>query len=110
MLHESKYIIVIDKNDLKKICDREKNLFSLIYDKYVALKEEIDYETYIVKHEAEDCMIWEGWNKPSLWFKYRFGQRWTCWISDSDDVLWPWEEKLECKHSILWFYDKKAGY
>ncbi len=56
-LHESKYIIVIDKNDLKQICDRKKNLFSLIYDKYVALKEEIDYETYIVKHEAEDCMI-----------------------------------------------------
>ena len=56
-LHESKYIIVIDKNDLKQICDRKKNLFSLIYDKYMALKEEIDYETYIVKHEAEDCMI-----------------------------------------------------
>ena len=59
-LHESKYIIVIDKNDLKQICDRKKNLFSLIYDKYVALKEEIDYETYIVKHEAADCMIGEG--------------------------------------------------
>lgn len=34
-----------------------KFLFSLIYDKYMALKEEIDYETYIVKHEAADCMI-----------------------------------------------------
>lgn len=56
-LHENKYIIVIDKNDLKQICDRKKNLFSLIYDKYMALKEEIDYETYIDKHEAEDCMI-----------------------------------------------------
>ncbi len=57
VLHESKYIIVIDKKDLKQINDRKKNLFSLIYDKYVALKAEIDYETYIVKHEAEDCMI-----------------------------------------------------
>lgn len=56
-LHESKYIIVIDKNDLKQVCDRKQNLFSLIYDKYMALKEEIEYETYIVKHEAEECMI-----------------------------------------------------
>lgn len=59
-LHESKYIVVIDKSDIKQICDRKKNLFSLIYDKYTALKAEIDYDTYIVKHEAEDSMLGEG--------------------------------------------------
>ena len=53
-LHENKYIIVIDKNDLKHICEREKNLFSLVYDKYMALKTEINYNTYIKKHEAEE--------------------------------------------------------
>lgn len=56
-LRESKYIIVIDKDDLKQICDCEKNIFSLIYDKYTALKNEIDYDKYIKKHEAQDCMI-----------------------------------------------------
>lgn len=56
-LHENKYIIVIDKNELKQICDRKKNLFSLLYDKYMALKVEIDYKIYIEKHEAEDFMM-----------------------------------------------------
>lgn len=56
-LHENKYIIVIDKDDLKQICDCEKSIFSLIYDKYTALKNEIDYDKYIVKHEAQNCMI-----------------------------------------------------
>lgn len=56
-LHENKYIIVIDKNELKQICDRKKNLFSLLYDKYMALKAEIDYKIYIEKHEAEDFMM-----------------------------------------------------
>lgn len=59
-LHESKYIIVLDKADIKQICDKKKNLFSLIYDKYTALRAEIDYDTYIVKHEAEAYMTGEG--------------------------------------------------
>lgn len=50
-------ITTFSKENLKQICERKKNLFSLIYDKYMALKEEIDYETYIVKHEAEGVMI-----------------------------------------------------
>lgn len=56
-LHENKYIIVIDKTDIELICYKKKNLFSIIYDKYTALKQEIDYDIYIMKHEAEDSII-----------------------------------------------------
>lgn len=59
-LHEGRYIIVIDESDIKQICDKKQNLFSLIYDKYTALHTEIDYNTYIVKHEAEDTMSRKG--------------------------------------------------
>ena len=53
-LREKRYIVVLDKYDLKKICEKENNIFSLIYDKYTALKNEIDYDKYILKHEVED--------------------------------------------------------
>ena len=56
-LSENKYIVVLDKEDLKKICNKEESIFSLIYDKYTALKNEIDYSKYIQKHEAEDGMV-----------------------------------------------------
>ena len=56
-LSEKRYIVVLDKYDLKKIYNKEKSLFSLVYDKYMALKYEIDYSKYIVKHEAEASMI-----------------------------------------------------
>lgn len=56
VLKDEKYIIVIDKQDLKRIYERKTNIFSIIYDKYISLKNEIDYDKYIVKHEAEDLL------------------------------------------------------
>lgn len=53
-LRENVYIIVIDKDDLKKIYEKEGNILSIIYDKYIALKNEIDYSTYIKPHENEE--------------------------------------------------------
>lgn len=55
-LREKRYIVVLDKDDLKKICDKKESLFSLVYDKYTALKNEIDYSKYIKKHAAEENM------------------------------------------------------
>lgn len=55
-LKENRYIVVLDKKDLKKVCDKKESVFSLIYDKYTAIKNEIDYSKYIQKHEAEENM------------------------------------------------------
>ena len=55
-LSAKKYIVVLEKRDLKQICDRKQNLFSLLHDKYLALKTDINYEKYIAVHEAEQSM------------------------------------------------------
>lgn len=55
-LKENKYIIVLDKKDLKRIAERKDNIFSLIYNKYLCLKNDIDYSKYIEKHEAEEFL------------------------------------------------------
>ena len=52
-LSAKKYIIVLEKNDIEKIYTRKKNLFSLIHDKYLALKDDIDYQKYIATHYVE---------------------------------------------------------
>ena len=59
-LREKRYIIVLDKDDLEKIYKKEESVFSVIYDKYIALKNEIDYCQYIDRHEAEDMIIEKG--------------------------------------------------
>ncbi len=59
-LREKRYIIVLDKFDLKKIYEKKESVFSIIYDKYIALKNETDYDKYIEKHEAEDCITKKG--------------------------------------------------
>ena len=41
-LRENRYIIVLDRADLKEISEKKKSVFSLAYDKYTALKNEID--------------------------------------------------------------------
>ena len=51
-LNVKKYIIVLEKNDIERFYTR-KNLFSLIHDKYLALKDDIDYQKYIATHDAE---------------------------------------------------------
>lgn len=56
-LKDNIYILSIDKKDLKKIYNKKSNIFSILRDKYLALKNEIDYSKYIEKHEAEDEML-----------------------------------------------------
>lgn len=53
-LKEKIYVVVLDKNDLKEIYENRNNIFQLVYEKYNALKLDIEYSKYIVKHEAED--------------------------------------------------------
>lgn len=53
-LKENIYIIVIDKNDILELCEKKKNLFTLVKDKYNALKYDIEYSKYIKLHEAEE--------------------------------------------------------
>lgn len=55
-LREKRYIVVLDKDDLKRICDKKDSVFSLIFNKYTALKMETDYDKYILKHEAENVL------------------------------------------------------
>lgn len=52
-LGDKVYIIPIDRNDLDKIYRQETNIFSIICNKYSALKNDIDYLEYVKKHEAE---------------------------------------------------------
>ena len=59
-LREKRYIVVLEREDLRGICQKENNVFSVLYDKYTALKNEIDYAKYITKHSAEEEMKGEG--------------------------------------------------
>lgn len=61
-LKENRYVIVLDKNDFRRIYERKANIFSIINDKYLALKNEIDYDKYILKHDAEVLMKTEHSN------------------------------------------------
>ena len=51
-LRDRDYIIIIDRHDLRKIYEKQAHVFSLLYEKYEALKLDTDYEKYIVPHEA----------------------------------------------------------
>lgn len=52
-LKENRYVVVLTKDDFERIYKKEGNIFSIVNDKYLALKNEIDYDKYILKHEAE---------------------------------------------------------
>ena len=52
-LKENRYVVVLTKDDFERIYKKEANIFSIVNDKYLALKNEIDYDKYILKHEAE---------------------------------------------------------
>lgn len=56
-LRQNIYIIVLDKNDFKRICDKKDNIFSIIDEKYTSLKNDIDYNVYIKKHETENILL-----------------------------------------------------
>lgn len=52
-LGEKKYILVLNKDDLKKIRQKKTNVFTLLEHKYLALKTDISYKKLIKKHELE---------------------------------------------------------
>ncbi|MCD7955961.1 MAG: hypothetical protein LUG93_09495 [Lachnospiraceae bacterium] len=52
-LKEDVFIIPIDKEDLERIYEGEYHIYALIHDKYIALKNDIDFGKYISKHLAE---------------------------------------------------------
>lgn len=56
-LRDCIYIITIEWKDLTKIYNCETNILCLIRDKYYALKNDIEYEKYIEKHEMEDAFL-----------------------------------------------------
>lgn len=56
-LKDKKYIIVIEKKDLFLIREQKASIFSIVYDKYTALKNDIDYSKYIKPHSAEHSMV-----------------------------------------------------
>ncbi len=52
-LKEGIFIIVIDKDDLKEINEGKRHIYSLIYDKHTALRNDIDFSKYVSRHPAE---------------------------------------------------------
>lgn len=56
-LKEGLFIIVLDKNDLKRVCDNETNIFSLVTDKCFTLQQDISYSDCIKMHEAENVLF-----------------------------------------------------
>lgn len=56
-LSECIFIVVIDRYDLQKIFEQRTNIFSLVNEKYQALKNDIDYSQYVKKHPAEDQLL-----------------------------------------------------
>lgn len=52
-LRDNTYIIPIEKDDFKAIYEQKNNIFSILHDKYIALRNEIDYSEYIRHHELE---------------------------------------------------------
>lgn len=53
-LREKIYIIDVTWDDFERIYNKETNIFSIMNDKYTAMKHDISYDEYISKHEAEE--------------------------------------------------------
>jgi hypothetical protein len=56
-LKDNIHILVLDKEDLRRIYEKKDNLFSILKGKYESLLQDIDYTQYIEKHSAEDQLI-----------------------------------------------------
>ncbi len=56
-LKDGIFIIVIDKDDLKEIYDGKRHIYSLIYDKHSALKNDIDFSKYISMHPTQEALL-----------------------------------------------------
>ena len=52
-LSDGTFIVSLDRHDLKRIYDKSQNIYSMLMEKYEALKTDISYEKYISSHEAE---------------------------------------------------------
>lgn len=60
-LGDNKYIIVLTKDDLAKIRNRKTNIFNLIREKYLALKNDIDYMKFIEKNGKHEIELDKRW-------------------------------------------------
>ncbi len=56
-LSQGTYIIDITWDDFQKIYNKQANILGIINDKYEAMKHDIDYTSYILKHEQEEEFI-----------------------------------------------------
>ena len=52
-LGDNTFIVSLDKHDLKQIYNKSQNVYSILMDKFDALKSDISYEKFISPHEAE---------------------------------------------------------
>lgn len=52
-LKDEIFIVTLDQNDFRRVYNKEANIFTLVNEKCVALKQDIDYIQYIQEHEAE---------------------------------------------------------
>lgn len=52
-LSDNTFIVCLDKHDLKHIYDQSQNVYSILMNKYDALKSDISYEKFVLPHEAE---------------------------------------------------------
>lgn len=51
------FIVIIDKHDLQDIYEQKTTIFSLVNEKYQALKNDIDYSQYVKNHPAEKQLL-----------------------------------------------------
>jgi hypothetical protein len=55
-LKDDIFIVSLDKHDLKQIYNQSKNVYSILMDKFDALKSDISYEKFVFPHEAEEIL------------------------------------------------------
>lgn len=56
-LKENLFIVILDKKDLKRIYNRETNIFSLVAAKHFALQQDVNYSKYIAPHPAQSSLF-----------------------------------------------------
>lgn len=56
-LKDDIYILDFDSNDYEKIYKKEESIFNIIHNKYICLKDDIDYYSYIAVHENQEKFI-----------------------------------------------------
>ena len=56
-LKDDIYILDFDSNEYEKIYKKEESIFNIIHNKYICLKNDIDYYSYITAHENQEKFI-----------------------------------------------------